>query len=376
MAKTALITGGNGITGSAIIEYLVRHTSKEEWQEIVVTSRSPFKPTVSDPRIRFVALDFTQDAKQLAAAMRDTCPGVTHAYFSSYVHKDDFAELNAANKALFENFLTALLDVATVLENCTLQTGGEYYNVHLQPVPSPAREEEPRRGREEDNFYFHQESFIASCQKGQSWSWNVTRPEAIIGYTKTPNGMNSALTYALYFLICKELGQDAPMPTNQLYWAGTDDCSDSRLIAEFTIWASTNPKCANQAFNVVNGDHFTWRYMWPRLAEALGAKASVDQKFSKPAPESGVSQQDFTLVEWAKDKKPVWDRICDKAGLPEAKATFEAGTYGYQDWVFMRSWSATLSMSKARAFGWTGYKDSYDSVVEVFKRFQELKQIP
>ncbi|KAK5706454.1 hypothetical protein LTR97_001442 [Elasticomyces elasticus] len=376
MAKIALITGGNGITGSAIIEYLVRHTSKEEWQEIIVTSRSPFKTTVSDPRIRFVALDFTQDAKQLAAAMRDTCGGVTHAYFSSYVHKDDFAELNAANKALFENFLTALLDVATVLENCTLQTGGKYYSVHLQPVPSPAREEEPRRGREEDNFYFHQESFIASCQKGQAWSWNVTRPEAIIGYTKTPNGMNSALTYALYFLICKELGQDSPMPTNQLYWTGTDDCSDSRLIAEFTIWASTNPKCANQAFNVVNGDHFTWRYMWPRLAEALGAKASVDQKFSKPAPESGVPQQDFTLIEWAKDKKPVWDRICDKAGLPEAKATFEAGTYGYQDWVFQRSWSATLSMSKARKFGWTGYKDSYDSVVEVFKRFQELKQIP
>jgi nucleoside-diphosphate-sugar epimerase len=376
MGNVALITGGNGITGSAIIEYLVKNTTKDDWSEIIVTSRSPFKALVHDPRIKFIALDFTQEPSKLAVLMQDSCASVTHAYFSSYVHKDDFVELNTANQSLFENFLQALLHVTPKLENCTLQTGGKYYNVHLRPIPSPAREEDPREGRWEDNFYFPQEDTLAEMQKGKEWSWNVIRPEAIIGHTGKPNGMNSALTYALYLLACKELGEDAPMPTNQLYFNGTDDCSDSGLIAEFTIWASTNPKCKNQAFNVVNGDYFAWRYLWPRIATYLGANASPDQTFKKPAPQEGQLEQEFTLAEWSKDKRAVWDRLCDKAGVPEAKATWDAATWQYQDWVFQRSWSATLSFNKARKFGWTGFRDSYESITDTFAIMKKLKQIP
>jgi nucleoside-diphosphate-sugar epimerase len=127
--KVAFITGGNGITGSAIIEHLARNTTKEEWSEIIVTSRSPFQTLVEDPRIKFIALDFTKTPEELSDSMRDVCAKVTHAYFSSYVHKDDFAELNSANQALFENFLRALVKVTPKLEAVCLQTGGKYYNV-------------------------------------------------------------------------------------------------------------------------------------------------------------------------------------------------------------------------------------------------------
>jgi nucleoside-diphosphate-sugar epimerase len=197
--KVAFITGGNGITGSAIIEHLVNNTSKEEWSDIIVTSRSPFKTLVQDPRIKFIALDFTKQPKELIEAMRDVCASVTHAYFSSYVHKDNFEELNTANQALFENFLRALVEVTPKLEAVCLQTGGKYYNVsstiplhveyksadtlkvHLQPVPSPAKEHDPRLVPFEQNFYYPQEDFLAEMQKGQRWTWNVIRPEAIIG---------------------------------------------------------------------------------------------------------------------------------------------------------------------------------------------------
>ena len=126
MAKTAFITGANGISGGAILEYLVSNTAAGDWSSIIVTSRSPFKAAVTDSRVEFIALDFTQDAGELAAAMRGACAHVTHAYFCSYVHKDDFGELNAANAALFENFVDALEQVAPKLENVTLQTGGWY----------------------------------------------------------------------------------------------------------------------------------------------------------------------------------------------------------------------------------------------------------
>ena len=374
--KVALITGANGITGNAVLEYLVQNTTTEQWSQIITTSRSPFKAIVSDPRIRFIGLDFSNPASELAPKMRDLCKTVTHAYFSSYVHKDDFAELNTANSALFENFLHALVEVAPSLENVTLQTGGKHYNVHLGPVPTPARESDPRQKASIDNFYFPQEDALIAAQKGSKWTWNVIRPEAIIGATYKPNGMNSALTYALYFLVCKELGEEAIMPTNQNYWNSYDDCSYAPLIADLTIYASTHPRCGNEAFNVVNGDNFSWRYMWPRLAAYFGAEASSDYKFKKPVPEVGTTQQELSLAEWAKDKRPVWDRICDRAGIPEAKVTWDSATWAYQDWVFMRTWSAVLSVNKARKFGWTGHIDSYDCFVNTFQKFQALRQIP
>jgi nucleoside-diphosphate-sugar epimerase len=376
MGKVAFITGANGISGSAILEYLVENTTSAEWSKLIVTSRSPFQTTVTDDRITFVALDFTNDVQTLVQQMGGICGDVTHAYFCSYVHKDDFDELNTANAALFESFLDALEQTAPRLENVTLQTGGKYYNVHLQPVPSPAREDEPRRYGPIDNFYFPQEDKLAAAQKGKSWVWNVIRPEAIIGSTNKPNGMNEALTIAMYFLVNRELGQEAPMPTNQRYWEGTDDCSYAPLIADLTIYVSTHKNCANEAFNAVNGDHITWRYLWPRLASYFGSQASSDQKFTKQRPSEGELQLDVSFDTWAKDKRQVWEQLCERANMPAAKKTFDFGTWAFQDWVFQRTWSATLSMSKARQYGWTGYVDSYECFVKTFDKFKKFGLIP
>ncbi|KAL2204761.1 hypothetical protein CC79DRAFT_1386556 [Sarocladium strictum] len=374
--KVALITGGNGITGTALIEHLSTKTTKQEWSGIIATSLSPLKTTVKDDRLSFVSLDFTQSPDILAPKMKDSCAKVTHAYFSSYVHEDDFQKLNIANQKLFENFLDALLAVAPNLEACVLQTGGKYYNVHLHPVPSPAREIDPRTGDLAANFYYHQEDCLARKQEGQKWTWNVIRPEAIIGHTIKPNGMNEALTLALYFMVCKEQGTEARMPTNQIYFEGYDDVSDARLIADISIWASTHSHTANEAFNVANGDCISWKHLWPRLAAYFGAKASSDQVFDLPRPEYGATQLDQSFGEWAKDKEEVWCKICDANGSPEAKSTWGAGTWLFQDWVFGRGWNATLSINKAREFGWTGHIDSYKSFTDAFDMFITLGQIP
>lgn len=250
MAKVALIAGGSGITGSTILEHLTKNTTVDKWSRIILTSRSPLSIPVCDPRVEFIALDSSKDPKALAQEINPVCTDVTHAYFS-YVHKDDFSELNKANRSLFENLLQALLAVAGGrLQNCTLQTDGKYYNVHLRPVPWPASEDQPHLTSADENFYYYQEDFLVEKQRtsGFSWTWNVIRPEAIVGCTTKPNGMNEALTLALYFITCKELGHEAKMPTNWNYWNGVDGISDARLIADLTVWASTHPHCANEAF--------------------------------------------------------------------------------------------------------------------------------
>jgi nucleoside-diphosphate-sugar epimerase len=378
MAKTAFITGANGVSGSALVEYLCNTTTSDDWASIIVTSRRQFKPTVKDPRIKFIALDFTHDVLSLVEKMKEVCEPVTHAYFCSYLHKDDFAESDTANTALFENFIEALDKAAPRLENVTLQTGGKYYNLHVEPVPSPAREDDPRRYGPLENFYFSQEDKLAEMQQrsGKTWSWNVVRPEAIIGANAQPYGLNAALTLAVYFLICRELGTNAPMPTNQRYWEGVDDASYAPLIADMAVFVSTRKCCANEAFNVANGDYFSWRYMWPRLAESLGAKADSNQRFEKPVPKEGTLQLEWSFAEWCKDKRTVWDDLCDRQGLPGAKATFDLVGWEIGDFLYRRTWSATLSVNKARRYGWTGHIDSHQAFVNTFIKFRELGLIP
>ncbi|KAI1741215.1 hypothetical protein F4680DRAFT_71582 [Xylaria scruposa] len=376
MAKTAFVTGANGISGSAIVEHLCNKTTPNEWESIIITSRSPSNLAIKDPRIKFIALDFTHDVPSLVEKMKEVCGPVSHAYFCSYLHKDDFTESYAANKTLFENFLGALDKIAPKLENVTLQTGGKYYNLHVEPVPSPAREDDPRRYGPFENFYFPQEDRLAEVQRGKAWSWNIIRPEAIIGANPQPYGLNEALTIAVYFLICRELDIAAPMPTNQRYWEGAEDASYAPLIADLTIFVSTRKSCANEAFNVTNGDYFSWRYMWPRLAASLGAKADSQQKFQKAMPREGELQLDWSLAEWCQDKRKVWENLCDRQGLPGAKATFDLAGWAVGDFLFQRTWSATLSVNKARQFGWTGHIDSYQSFVNTFEKFRHMGLIP
>lgn len=53
-------------------------------------------------------------------------------------------------------------------------------------MSSPAYETDPRLVAFEQNFYYPQEDFLAEMQKGQKWTWNVIRPEAIIGMYADP----------------------------------------------------------------------------------------------------------------------------------------------------------------------------------------------
>jgi hypothetical protein len=116
--------------------------------------------------------------------------------------------------------------------------------------------------------------------------------------------------------------------------------------------------------------------MWPRIAAHFGASATEKQVFTKSRPTEGETQLDLSLAKWAVDKRDVWNRICDKNSCPEAKSTWDSGTWAFQDLVFQRTWSATLSINKARSFGWSGHIDSFQSLTDAFDNFVDLKQIP
>ncbi|EMC95142.1 hypothetical protein BAUCODRAFT_527477 [Baudoinia panamericana UAMH 10762] len=378
--KIAFVTGANGISGNAIIEHLIRQP-RSEWAKIIITSRSPLKNYWQDPRVEFVAIDFLKPHAEIVAAMAPSCFDVTHAFFTSYVHTDDFTQLPTYNVPLWENFLVALETVSGAsLQRVCLQTGGKHYGAHLGPSPCPYREDMPRYDDKGENFYYKQEDFMFARQKnaaarGHQWHYSIIRPNGIIGFTPAKNGMSEAITMALYFLINRELGTNAPFPGNQFFYNCVDDCSSATGLADISVWAMSNEHTKDEAFNSVNGDTYVWRYFWPRIADYFGAKAiePEDLKLSDESRGSSLKHC-FKMGQWADDKREVWDRIVSKYGGD--KAAFDAGTWGFFDWATGKNWPTVSSMSKARAYGYTRADDTYEVFIETFRTFENAGILP
>lgn len=141
------------------------------------------------------------------------------------------------------------------------------------------------------------------------------------------------------------------------------------------------PKCANQTFNVVNGDNESWQNMWPKLARRchchiprnrfdvdVGKDAESIMKLAERPPiadyaaslglegkiPQNVVEQRIDLIKWSKreDVKLAWQNLAQRNWLEED--SFEKATWGFLGFVLGRDYDVVISMSKARKLRWTG----------------------
>ncbi|GKZ73321.1 hypothetical protein AnigIFM50267_010004 [Aspergillus niger] len=371
--KVAFVTGANGISGYAIVEHLIRQP-KQEWSKIIVTSRRPLPTPWIDPRVEFVAVDFLESVETIISKIKDICVPVTHAYFTSYVHDDDFRVLREKNVPLFRNFLDAVDAVCPALRRVSLQTGGKYYGVHLGPVKVPLEESFSRYDDQGFNFYYNQEDYLREVQKRRNtWSYNIIRPNAINGYAPHANGMSEALTIAIYMLICRELNQPATFPGNEYFWNSIDDNSYAPSLADLTVWASSQEHCRDEVFNHVNGDVFVWKHIWQDVAKYFGVEVP-EPKFEKAAGQAKTLSNEIDMVEWAKDKRAVWETVVQKhGGKVEA---FDWGTWGFFNWATGKSWLTISSINKARKYGWQRHDNTFDTWIETYRSFENAGVLP
>ncbi|KAH9204535.1 hypothetical protein DL95DRAFT_495960 [Leptodontidium sp. 2 PMI_412] len=375
--KVAFVTGCNGVSGNAITEYLIRQPpvlTIMSRSRIIVTSRSPLKNYWQDPRVQFVAVDFLAPVETIIQNILPLCKDVTHAYFAAYVHTDEFAELPKLNIPLFENFLTAIDTVAgESLQRVCLQTGGKHYGAHLGPTECPLHEEMLRYDDKGEMFYYNQEDFLFALHKKRKWSWNVIRPNAIIGFTPGKNGMSEALSLALFMIVCKELGETPKFPGNKYFYNSLDDHSYAMGLADMSIWATTHEHTKNEAFNHVNGDTFVWRYFFEKIGRYFGIDIPPQIEWTELG-EEGKYAHSIHMGDWAKDKQDTWERMCEKyGGNPEA---FSWGTWGFLDWTTGKAWPTVSTISKARKFGWNRYDDTYECWVATFRAFENAGVLP
>ena len=137
--------------------------------------------------------------------------------------------------------------------------------------------------------------------------------------------------------------------------------TDAALLARATVWAATEPHCANQAFNITNGDLFRWNDLWPRIA------AFFEMETAPPLP--------LTLATVMADKEPLWNSMIEKHGLIENPYD-HVSSWAFGDFVFSWDYDFFADGSKARRFGFHEFIDTETMFMDIFQNLRDRKIIP
>ncbi|WP_341394886.1 SDR family oxidoreductase [Arthrobacter sp. G119Y2] len=361
--RTALVAGATGIAGAALVDLL----SRQGWTVLALSrkgmpsSGAPGTAAESRSGIIPLAADLTSP-DSLAAALENVHP--THVFFTSWSRQETEAENIAVNSAMVRNLLTALTHAP--VEHVALMTGLKHYMGPFEaygegPMPdTPFSEDEPRLPV--DNFYYAQEDELMAAVARQGFAWSVHRAHTVIGHA-VGNAMNMGQTLAAQAALCRELGLPFVFPGSETQWNSVTDMTDAGLLAEHMLWAATDGKTANEAFNVVNGDVFRWRSLWPRLAAWFGVEPEGFDTVPRP------------LEQQMADTSEVWEKLAARYGLAEPDLG-RLASWWHTDADLGRNIEVLTDMSKSRLAGFTGYRRTEDAFTELFARLQAERLIP
>jgi hypothetical protein len=121
---------------------------------------------------------------------------------------------------------------------------------------------------EQPNFYWAQENFLRELQQGKAWHWSILRPVLIVGET-IGGAMDLIPPLGVYAAMLRQQGRPLDYPGGA---ARVSQAVDVDLLARAIGWAGEAAAARNEAFNVTNGDVFTWENVWPAIADALEMK--------------------------------------------------------------------------------------------------------
>lgn len=347
--KVALVVGAQGVIGRNLVDHLA---TLEDWDVVGLSRRGG----EAAGRVRHVAVDLLDpdDCREKLGSLGS----VTHIFYAAYQDRPTWAELVPPNLAMLVNVVEAVEPVAAGLQHISLMQGYKVYGAHLGPFKTPARETDANHMPPE--FNVDQQAFLESRQKGKPWSWSAIRPSVVGGFA-LGNPMNLALVIAVYAAISRELGLPLRFPGKPGAYDKLLEMTDAGLLARATVWAATDERCANQAFNINNGDLFRWSEMWPKVARFFGMEVAP------PLPMS----LDVVMA----DKEPVWRAMVEKHGL-EQHAYRDVSSWRFGDFVFSWDYDMFADGSKARRFGFHEHVDTEEMLMRIFADLRRRKVIP
>ncbi|WP_186107947.1 SDR family oxidoreductase [Burkholderia gladioli] len=354
MEKRALIIGASGIVGSNLADQL----RSSGWQ---VAGLSRGRTAVS-PDIEPIVADLG-DAASVQAALAGR--SFSHVFFTAWARQATEKENIRVNGAMVRHVLDAVGPSGSV-EHAALVTGLKHYLGPFEAyatgaVPlTPFREEQGRQ--QVENFYYEQEDRLFEAARRHGFSWSVHRPHTIIGHA-IGNAMNMGVTLAVYATLCKQTGQPFLFPGSEAQWNGLTDMTDARLLARHLEWAAGSDNARDEAFNVVNGDVFRWKWMWSQLAGYFGIEAVPFDGQLRP------------LEARMGDAGPAWREIADRFQLREPELG-KLASWWHTDADLGRPMEVLTDMSKSRKAGFLDYQSTPDAFFALFERLRQERVIP
>lgn len=350
--RTALIVGSTGVVG----QNLARRLVARGWTVLGLSRGAQVVEGVQGLQAD------VRDAAAVQQALRGQRP--TDVFLSAWIRHDTEAENVRVNGGLVANVFAGLREAP--LKHAALVTGTKQYLGPFEAygqtaAETPFREDNPRLPGE--NFYYTQEDMLFAAAERGGFGWSVHRPHTIVGYA-VANAMNMGSSIAVYASLCRERGERFAFPGSEAQWNFLTDVTDARLLAEHLEWASTAVAARNQAFNVVNGDVFRWRWLWPQLAEYFGVP------WDGP-PVGGSAPLELRMA----FAPAAWASIAAKYGLRESDVT-RLTSWWHTDGDLGRTVECVNDMSKSRRLGFETYQETPQSFFDLFDRMKSERLIP
>jgi nucleoside-diphosphate-sugar epimerase len=349
--NVGMVIGAGGVTGTPLAEQL----ALAGWKVYGVSRRPPQLRGGPYAQFHHISVDLT-DADAARAAFAG-CSDVTHLFHCA---NDARPEVRSA---IIANSLSSVETVAPGFANINLMQGTKYYGSYLGPFKTPAKESDPRVPQ--GDFYYSEEDLVVERQRGKSWTWTAVRPTAVCGFAQG-NPVNLATVLAIYGSLLRELERPFGFPGSTACFKSLIQVIDAELLARSAIFVSTVPRCANQAFNVGNGDMFRWQHMWPALAKFFGLEPAGPQPFS--------------LKEFLSEKAPLWQAMTTRYGLKpfpfERTPDWAQGSFTPPNSRLACEYDFVADTLKVRKSGFCEVVDSEEMFLAMFKRFRDEKLIP
>ena len=347
--KVALVIGATGIVGGNMIRHL---DGKDDWEVIGLSRRKTYYESTAT----FISVDLSDRGD--CQAKLGNLDQITHVFFAGYTDGPTWAEQDAPNLALLANPMDVIEPIAKGLAHvCSLQ-GTKAYGSHLGPFKSPAKEHDPRHMP--PNFYFSQQDYLIERSKGKNWSWSCLRPHAVCGYA-VGIPMNLVSCIAVYATISKDLGLPLRFPGSPITYRTIYMATEAGLMARAMEWAATTPECADEVFNVINGDYVRFEDMWPKFAEFFDMDIGPVQRIDLPLMMA--------------DKAPLWDEIVKKHDLiPNDYA--DMAHWPFAQYIFNNEWDMMSDATKCRQFGFMDVVDTERMFLDQFAELRANRIIP